>query len=231
MKILKFIPLLLFLFRSDPVAQQTSYSFGFLGGVTLSNNSFQYDFPDDDLDESFTNDNRASFSLGGYFEKFFVRNFGLKLMANYANKGGTTNLSIVANDQEVTSLDRTYSSSLEYIQLSLVPELVVPIEKNSVSNVHFGAGGYYSFLLVATENITAEKPFSNTVSEEKKITNRLNGGDAGIVFSAGLNYRAFLMELRYDLGLSNIVDEDAGQSILSSSTRSLNILVGWSGGF
>ncbi len=168
--------------------------------------------------------------MGAYVNSIFVRNFGLKFMGNYANKGGKTNVSLTST-QNVTGVQRSYVSSLEYFQFSLIPELLLPIEEGTVSNVHFGAGGYYSFLLAANEKFTTESSLSLGYTTERKITDELNGSDAGLVLSAGLNYRHFLLEIKYDLGLSNIVNDNSEQSIMTSKNNSFNILIGWSGGY
>lgn len=204
---LRFLTFVLFLsFFQYSNAQDTKLGYGLLAGVSLNNNSFDLDFPEDYLDYSFSSEYRATVAVGAFANSIFARNFGLKLMGNYANKGGKTNVSLTSSNN-VTAVQRSYVSSLEYFQFSLIPELLIPFEETTQSNVHFSAGGYYSFLLSASEKFTTDNSLSLEYTIQRDIMDELSGSDAGLVFGAGLNYRHFLLEIIYNLGLSNIVKD------------------------
>lgn len=228
---LKFLTFVLFLsFFQYSYAQDTKLGYGLLSGVSLNNNSFDLDFPEDYLDYSFSSEYRATIAVGAFVNSIFARNFGLKLMGNYANKGGKTNVSLTSSNN-VTAVQRSYVSSLEYFQFSLIPEFLIPFEETTQSSVHFSAGGYYSFLLSASEKFTTDNSLSMEYTIQRDIMDELSGSDAGLVFGAGLNYRHFLLEIIYNLGLSNIVKDESEQSIMNSKNNSISILIGWSGGY
>jgi hypothetical protein len=215
---------------SGVLSQEEKMSYGIFSGVSLNTNSYDYETGSSYLDTSYTNDTKAAFNLGMYVMYEFVRNFSLKFQGQYTNKGGETNTNTytVSNTSYV---NRTYTNTINYLQFSLLPQLNLPFSKNTAeSKAYFNAGGYLSFKLSASENV-----FSNTVYQvlnvDKDISSSISGTDAGLIFAGGVIYKGFLLEIRYDLGLSNIADDQNFNDAVNIKNNSLNFSLGWTGGF
>lgn len=220
----------LLIFSSEAFSQEEKMSYGIFSGVSLNTNSYDYETGSSYIDTSYTNDSKAAFNLGIYVMYEFVRNFSLKFQGQYTNKGGITNTNTYSVPN-TSYVNREYTSTINYLQFSLLPQLNLPFSKNSAeSKAYFNAGGYLSFQLSASENI-----FSNTIYQvlniDKDISNNIAGTDAGLIFAGGVIYKGFLLEIRYDLGLSNIADDPDFNDAVSIKNRSLNFSLGWTGGF
>jgi hypothetical protein len=231
MKILISILIMHLLFvTSAALSQDEKMSYGIFSGVSLNTNSYDYETGSSYLDTSYTNDSKVAFNLGMYVMYDFVTNFSLKLQGQYTNKGGKTNTNTYSVSN-TTYINRTYTNTINYLQFSLLPQLNLPFSKNtSESKAYFNAGGYLSFQLSATENV-----FSNTIYQvldiDKDISNLISGTDAGLVFAGGVIYKGFLLEIRYDLGLSNVADNPIFNDAVNIKNNSLNFSLGWTGGF
>ena len=227
-----FLPFILFLLltASRGFPQDGKMNYGIFSGVGLNTNSFEYETASSFLDTSYTNEIKASFNIGLFLTYDFVRNFSLKFQGQYANKGGETNVNtyLLSN---TTYVNRTYTNTINYLQFSLLPQLNLPFSKTSdESKAYFNAGGYLSVKLSASENIDNQTLYQQLVID-KDISNSISGSDAGLIFAAGIIYKGFLLDIRYDLGLSNIADDPDFNDAVSIKNRSLNFSLGWTGGF
>ena len=225
--------LLLVLFSSElSYSQKVGLSFGVFTGINLSTNYYTYEIPDENSDASFRNDPRTVFSIGGFISASFTKNFEGRFQLQYADKGGVVEINVLPS-QNVTSLTRTFTNTIQYLQFSLLPQLNLPIgESLDNSKVFAIAGGYFSTLLKAKENIESETSLQNQqLTTEKKVTDKLNSSDMGLIFGGGVVYKGFLIEVRYDLGLSDIVKDPDVEKVLSISNNSINFTVGYTGGF
>lgn len=223
--------LFLFLFTSTVFPQQNQKtSYGIFSGVSLNTNSYEFEDKNNLIDTSYSNSTKAAFNLGVFVIYDFTDNFGVKLQGQYANKGGITKVNTFYSS-DLTMIERTYTNTINYLQFALLPQLNLSFNKNSPdSKSYFNAGGYLSIKLSATESIENQTLYQN-LNTEKDISNSLTGTDAGLIFGAGIIYKGFLLDIRYDLGLSNIVGLDNVSDVLSIKNRSINISVGWTGGF
>ena len=223
--------LFLFLFTSLAFPQQNQKSsYGIFSGVSLNTNSYKFEGENSLLDTSYTNNTKAAFNLGMFVTYVFAENFGIKFQGQYTNKGGISKVSTFYSN-DLTMIERTYKNTINYLQFALLPQLNLLFNKNEPdSKAYFNAGGYLSIKLSATEYIDNQTLYQN-LNTEKDISNSLSGADSGLIFAAGIIYKGFLLDIRYDLGLSNIVGIEDIEDVLSIKNRSINFSVGWTGGF
>lgn len=221
----------LLIVTSGALSQEEKMSYGIFSGVSLNTNSYDYETGSSYLDTSYTNDTKAAFNLGMYVMYEFVRNFSLKFQGQYTNKGGKTNNNTFYDESNTTGISRTYTNTINYLQFSLLPQLNLPFSKSTEeSKAYFNAGGYFSFKLSASENI-----YSNTYFQQLNIDKDISGqvlkSDAGLIFAGGVIYKGFLLEVRYDLGLTNVADDPKIKDAVNIKNNSLNFSLGWTGGF
>lgn len=220
----------LFLFQLDAFPQQGKRSYGIFSGVSLNTNSLSLETGNDYLDTSYSNSIKPAFNIGMYAMYDFAPNFGVKLMGQYTNKGGITYMDTYTTS-DVTSIERSYRNTINYIQFSLLPQLNLPFsQKSPESKFYFNAGGYLSFKLSASENIYSHT-YLQELTIDKDISHNIAGSDAGLIFGAGIIYKSFLFDLRYDLGLSNVVGNPDLQDVMDINNRSINFSIGYTGGF
>lgn len=222
-KFLMFLILFLLLFSSDAFTQNDNASIGIFSGINLNSNSFEFDDEKNFMDTSYSSETKTNFSMGVFAMYDIAKNFGIRIQGQYINKGGITK----ANTY---TIERSYRNSINYIQFSFFPQFNLPLnEKKSKSKAYINAGGYLSVKLSAKEYITYSTDYEE-MSIEKDISNSIKGSDAGLIFGAGLVYGEFLIDVRYDLGLTNITEEAVLKDFLKIKNRSINISVGWTGG-
>lgn len=234
-KILIFSFLFLILFNQELFSQKEKEikgkaSVGIFSGISLNTNSFEFDDKNNFLDTSYSNDTKSSFNLGMYVIYDFTRNFGLKLQGQYTGKGGISTVNVLYGTS-LTPIERSYKSSISYLQFSLLPQVNFPFsELTDESKAFLNAGGYLSFMLSAWEYMDSETLYQS-LNLDKDISNSLSGTDAGFIFGGGLIYKGFLIDIRYDLGVTDIVDDPDLKNILSIKNSSINFSIGWTGGF
>ena len=217
--------LFLFLYASNAIPQESKGSFGIFSGITLNTNSYSYDDKNNYLDTSYTSKIKTSFSVGMLVMYDFVRNFGIRMQGQYTKKGGKKNFQIYTG---TTLVERAYNNSINYFQFSLLPQFNLPFsEKDYENKVYLNAGGYISFLIGAKEYITDDQE----AEQEKDIKESLKASDAGLIFGIGIIAGHFILDVRYDLGLTDIANEALAKDFLKIKNRSINISVGYKGGF
>lgn len=226
--------LFLFLFSKDAFTQNEKASIGIFSGINLNSNSFEFDDDKNFMDTSYSNDTKTNFSFGMFVIYDFVKNFSIRIQGQYIKKGGITNVNTNYGGNNLTPVNRSYRNSISYFQFSFIPQVNLPLnEKETKSRVYINAGGYLSVKLSANEYITYKRNYlfsPEELSTEKDISNSIKGSDAGLVFGAGIVYGKFLIDVRYDLGLTNITKEESLKDFLKIKNRSINISVGWTGG-
>jgi hypothetical protein len=220
-----FLTLFLFLFSCQKIFPQ-GFSYQFFGGGNISYHSVKYDFGIKGIDTSFTTDPKLSINLG-FGVKYDFKNFGLKLEAQYLKKSGKVTTSRVGEVPGFTALQREYSSSTDYIQLALLPQLNLPVITKS--NIYINAGPYYSFTLAANETIY-ETTLLQSRSYSKDMSNSIQSYDAGLIFGVGLEYTeapyvGFTVGFRYAMGLQNILNIPEKDKI-SMRNNSFNFGIG-----
>jgi hypothetical protein len=223
-KLLAYLLLVLF-FSELSYSQKVGLSYGVFTGMNLATNYYTYEIPDENSDASFRNDPRTVFSIGGFISASFTKNFEGRFQLQYADKGGIVEVNVLPS--------QTFTNTIQYLQFSILPQLNLPIGDSLENSKVFAiAGGYFSTLLKAKEKIESETSLQNQqLTTEKKVTDKLNSSDLGLIFGGGIVYKGFLIEVRYDLGLSDIVKDPDVEKVLSISNSSINFTVGYTGGF
>ena len=211
--------LFLFIFSSAAFSQQNQKtSFGIFSGVSLNTNSYEFEDNNNLFDTSYSNSTKTAFNLGMFVIYDFDVNFGIKFQGQYANKGGVTKVNTFYSN-DLTMVERTYTNTINYLQFALLPQLNILFNKNSPDSKAFlNIGGYLSIKLSATESIENQTLYQY-LNTEKDISKSLSGTDAGLIFGAGIIYKGFLLDIRYDLGLSNIVGIEDVSDVLSIKSR------------
>jgi hypothetical protein len=129
--------------------------------------------------------------LAGLFVNFAIHHFVSlqpELLYVQKNTGDTNGL---LNDSD------TVESAFAYIDLPVMLQLKIPV--NHAFSPFLTAGPYIGYLLEAEDTING---VTEDVSEFMKDVN------FGLLFGAGVALGRFHLEARYDLGLSNTIDED-----------------------
>jgi hypothetical protein len=218
-----FLILLLFAFHKS---YSQGFSYQFFGGGNLSYQSVKYEFGIKGIDTSYTTDPRYSVNLG-FGVKYDIKNFGIRLEAQYLKKSGKTVTSRVGEVPGFTAVQREYSNSLDYIQLALLPQLNLPVITKS--NIYINAGPYYSFTLAANETVY-ETTLLQSRSYTKDISGNIQSYDAGLIFGTGLEYTeapyvGFTVGFRYTMGLQNIINT-ADKDRIRMRNNSFNFGIG-----
>jgi len=216
---------ILFLFSFQKIYSQ-GFSYQFFGGGNLSYQSVKYEFGIKGIDTSYTTDPRFSVNFGVGL-KYDIKNFGLKLEAQYLKKSGKIITGRVGEVPGFTAVQREYSNSTDYIQLALLPQLNLPVITKS--NIYINAGPYYSFTLAANETIY-ETTLLQSRSYTKDISGNIQSYDAGLIFGTGIEYTeapyvGFTVGFRYTMGLQNIINTPDKDKI-SMRNNSFNFGVG-----
>lgn len=220
-----YLTLLLFFVSCRETFPQ-AFSYQFFGGGNLSYQSVKYEFGIKGIDTSYTTDPRFSMNLGIGI-KYDIKNFGLKLEAQYLKKSGKIVTGRVGEVPGFTAVQREYSNSTDYIQLALLPQLNLPVITKS--NIFINAGPYYSFTLAANETVY-ETTLLQSRSYSKDISGNIQSYDAGLIFGTGLEYTeapyvGFTVGFRYTMGLQNILNIPDKDKI-SMKNNSFNFGIG-----
>lgn len=214
----------LFLFFSKLNAQEFSYQF-FAGG-SMNYQTYKYDFGIRGIDTSYTSEMRYSANFGVGAEYMFPKYFAIKLEAQYSKRSGRIISSKVGTVTGFTAVQRTYTSSYDYLQLNLLPQLNLPVITKS--HVFINAGPYLSFMFAAQETIDEESLLQSR-SYSKDISFNTKSVDAGLVFGLGIEYTearyvGYTAGIRYALGLKNILDTPDNDKIsIRNNSLSLNV--------
>jgi hypothetical protein len=203
------------------------FSYQFYGGGNVNFQTVKYNFGVRGIDTSYFTDSKYSVNFGAAAKYDFPKLFGIRLEAQYSKKSGKTVSNRVGTISGLTAVQRTYSSSIDYIQLGLLPQLNLPVITKS--NIYLTAGPYYSFTLASNESIIEETLLQER-SYSKDMSNDIKSYDAGIIFGLGIElteapYLGFTAGIRYVMGLQNILNTPDMDKI-SVKNNSLNLNLG-----
>lgn len=215
----------LFLLFENLHAQEFSYQF--YAGGNMNFQSVKYNFGVRGIDTSFFTDSKYALNFGFAARYDFPKIFGIRLEAQYSKKSGKIVSNRVGSVPGLTALQRTYSSSYDYIQFGVLPQLNLPIITKS--KIYLNAGPYYSFAFSSTESIV-EETLLQSRSYSKDISNNTKSYDAGLIFGIGIEYTeasyvGFTAGIRYVMGLQNILDTPNKDNV-SIKNNSINLNLG-----
>jgi len=163
------------------------------------------------LEESFmefseTTDSKLGFAAGLYVEKPLSDMFSLQFEALFVQKGGE---------------DEFGSETLSYVDIPVLLKVNIPLDGDITPYVY--GGGFAGYLIDA-------KAEDNGDSYD--IDEFLDDFNYGVAFGAGVSFGMFNVDIRYDMGLANILDADDevagmfGEEGLEVSTKGFMLTAG-----
>lgn len=214
---------ILFLLPEKSHSQFLDMSIGIRGGISLSSYTRDIDFGTQLIDESSSSNNAEQFAFGLSASVKTGIFLGLQGELMFMKKGGIYESNLLL-EENLTPVSRDYKTTLDYIQISLIPKLV--LDQTPVFGFFAGVGGYAAFLTKAYEEVK-ESTFQQERLAGRDISNSIAKTEMGLVFIGGVNFNSFTIEAKYNLGLTNIIDNPAIPEQVSAKTRTLSFLIGY----
>ena len=162
-------------------AQAQDTRFGLKGGLTM------YSMETSVMGFSETSDNKLGFTGGLFVEKPFSDMFSLQFEALFVQKGGEDSDEVWGDE----------SLTLSYVDIPVLLKVNIPLDGDTTPYVY--GGGFFGYLIDASEEANGET---------HDIGEFFNDFNYGVAFGAGVSFGMFNLDVRYDMGLANIVDED-----------------------
>jgi hypothetical protein len=163
-------------------AQAQAPGFGIKGGMTLANLT----------GDTEGLDSKTGFMIGGFAAFPMGESMSLQPEIYYVEKGAKETVQVGVGEA-VRNVDVKYK--LNYIDIPILFKYTMAGEG---ARLHLLAGPSIGFN--TTAKITAE-------GQEEDFKDFIKSTDFGLVFGAGVNFQKFLVEARYNLGLTNINDD------------------------
>ncbi len=179
-------------------------SLGFRGGLNSATQRVSGD-------PGFDIKSRTTFHLGGIVSIGIQETFALQIEGVFSEKGFA-----------FEGIDFTAAFELSYLQIPILAKVIVPTPPNSPLTPHFFAGPNLGFELSC--NLTAESKRDGVSGsggcDESGLETK--GFDFGLLFGGGLSIGtgpvAFLVDVAFDFGLSNINDNPASSGTVRNRT-------------
>ena len=156
-------------------------------------------FSGDDTDEL---DTRTGFMIGGFVTFPMGSAISIQPEVFYAQKG-----------TKFDDLGSDVTFKLDYIDIPVLFKYTLAGEN---ATPYFLFGPYIGF------NITSERSANGQSVDLDNVAST----DFGLVFGIGVNFQKFLLEVRYDMGLSNIIDDDTDPDSLNNTA--FHLMLGYS---
>jgi len=179
-------------------------------GVLVGLNVANVDFDVSDTSISVNGDSRTGFVAGLSFNMPIQEVFSVEVDALFAQKG--TKFS--ATESGFTD---TAKINLNYVDIPVLAK--VNVTGSAPVGVHLLAGPSFNFKV--SEKFDPEDAADADDSIETMET--------ALVFGGGVHVGAFRVDLRYGIGLSNIVKDSASDGFITGKNRVFSILVGFGG--
>ena len=179
-------------------------------GVLVGLNVANVDFDVSDTSVSVNGDSRTGFVAGLSFNMPIQQMFSVEVDALFAQKG--TKFS--ATEGGFTD---TAKINLNYVDIPVLAK--VNVTGSAPVGVHLLAGPSFNFKV--SEKFDPEDAADSEDSIEKMET--------ALVFGGGVHVGAFRVDLRYGIGLTNIVKDSASEGFITGKNRVFSILVGFGG--
>ncbi len=190
-----------FLFTTSIVAQ----NIGIKGGINLASLSQEeFEANVEDLKEN----SIVGVQAGLVFELPVLEMLAIQPELLWVQKGGKSTYSLLDSEVERTV---TYN----HIQIPVLAKIKATTEGQAFGLNFFG-GPFASFSLNGKAKVKTTTPLGTTeveqdidYSDDDNYERRL---DWGLTFGLGANFNALFIDLRYDLGINNLLDDDASNA-------------------
>ena len=179
-------------------------------GVLVGLNVANVDFDVSDTSISVNGDSRTGFVAGLSFNMPIQEVFSVEVDALFAQKG----TKFTATESGFTD---TAKINLNYVDIPVLAK--VNVTGSAPVGVHLLAGPSFNFKV--SEKFDPEDAADADDSIETMET--------ALVFGGGVHVGAFRVDLRYGIGLTNIVKDSASDGFITGKNRVFSILVGFGG--
>ena len=151
-------------------------------------------------------DSKIDFALGGFMEYKMSPTFSIQPELLYTRKGYSEDNSFYEMDLSIT-----------YIQMPVLAKYIFA-EKFGVF-----AGPAISFLMTADQELEMKGDWDDW-KESVDVKDDYNSTEFALVFGADYDFNNIIFDVRYDLGLTKINDDD---SDIDELNRTFSFLVGY----
>lgn len=195
---------------------------GIKAGATMSSLS-QYAFEDnvDDYDEK----SAIGFQAGIFAELPISDGFSIQPELVWMQKGGKTLYAQVAG----TEIERNLRYN--YLEVPVLAKIKAGSTDGSGIGLFFYGGPFISYALNGSLSTEVGDNKLEDVDIEFDDTDRQRRVDWGAAFGLGVNLGALVLDLRYDLGINNLLDGDLGTQGADEEpylrTRSIGLTLGF----
>ena len=179
-------------------------------GVLVGLNVANVDFDVSDTSVSVNGDSRTGFVAGLSFNMPIQQMFSVEVDALFAQKG----TKFTATESGFTD---TAKVNLNYVDVPVLAK--INATGSAPVGVHLLAGPSFNFKV--SESFDPEDAADSDDSIEKMET--------ALVFGGGVHMGGFRVDLRYGIGLSNIIKDSASDGFLTGKNKVFSILVGFGG--
>ncbi len=186
-----------------PSSAQMEIGKGVMAGLNLAN------LGGDDVENV---DTRTAFKVGGFVSFPVSETVNIRPEVYYTMKGATQKF-----DYMGTTVKLTYK--LSYVEIPVLLRLNLPLENASV------LPGIFVGPALAIKTGGKVKAEAEGQSEESDIED-MKSMDFGVVFGLGVNVSGFMLDVRYNLGLTTI-DDSADPDDVKNRVLSFNIGYGF----
>jgi hypothetical protein len=198
---------LFFVARTGQTASVVPVKVGLKGGMSIASLGLKNTEGDFDISGS-----RLGLA-GGAFVSVSLGTFSIQPEILYVQKGAQ-------EDGTLFGVSYTITGAIDYIEIPVL--LRVALVPGPVKPCIF-VGPSMGFLM----NAKIKVDVAGLSSTEEDVKEYLKSSDIGLVFGAGLDVSKFTVDVRYNLGLTNVLDvEGAGDAGLKNNT--IMAMVGFS---
>jgi len=205
---------LFLVFGASSAKAQTEFQPGVKAGVTSM--TVGGDNVSDEIDR------RTGFVVGGFVKIDLGGPIGLRPEITYVQKGSSSESTIII-DSEGNETQVESTTKLDYIELPVLLDVYIPVEGNIAPRIF--AGPTVGFNINAEAETEASGGSSTT-----DLSDAVSDTEFGVAFGAGIDIEAdfgtVLIDARYQLGLTNILDESNFGEFDVGTSRNQGFAVG-----
>lgn len=182
---------------------------GVQGGINVANVSFTPEDSNDPFNPDFKSRTRAVF--GGFVARDFNSKAGLQIDFLYTQKGSKFDFT------EDDGTDIAFEAGIDYIEIPVLIRANIPGSGSVKARVF--AGPSFAFKVTDDINATAD---GFTIPDEEVA--EFKSTDFGLVIGGAVQFGQVFVDVRYNWGLVNILDDAFGDDL---KTRTFGIMVGF----